>query len=98
PPASHRFPYTTLFRSPEHGVQGQPDHRSAAKALRGGHRIVVGALVLLHRQRGHLEWRVPQLHDVAGALCEVAPFPAEHGDDEVRDRKSTRLDSSHEWT
>src|SRR3712207_8175087 len=82
PPRSTLFPYTTLFRSPPRRA-GDPARpvRSAGPALRHAGAAAVLAGVEPDRLRaGH-----------AGAVF-ADPHPVAH---RVRDRKSTRLNSSH---
>src|SRR3712207_7408990 len=80
PPRSTLFPYTTLFRSPGgHGGGGPPREEAVQRDRERDEREAE------HHQRG--------LHDprVLGALGrELA-----HVVLDVRDRKSTRLNSSH---
>src|SRR5258705_525670 len=88
PPRSTLFPYTTLFRS----QRGDRLHRGGLKSAfqlpaavhtGDGHRAVRTAVV--HRQRAlHVRHRLLVWRDAAGA-----------DDGDVRDRKSTRLNSSH---
>src|SRR5690349_23493563 len=70
PPTSTLFPYTTLFRSPE--------HRKALRSLRFGD--------LLH----------PGQRTALGRADQPLAHRTNRGDDiRARDRKSTRLNSSH---
>src|SRR3712207_7316653 len=82
PPRSTLFPYTTLFRSEGALQEGRVDGADGLQAL-GGHAGGEGDAVLLGDA------------DVVGALRVffedlVYPGPVGH-----RDRKSTRLNSSH---
>src|SRR3712207_7833030 len=81
PPRSTLFPYTTLFRS-EGGQGRRPDageDRSAAGRMRGAN---------LSRDRPKLSGRAGAAH----ALADSAPGALPRV---LRDRKSTRLNSSH---
>src|SRR2546421_8365350 len=80
PPRSTLFPYTTLFRS----VRGE------ASCARGGAREEAGgpagrARTVRARARGH-----------AGAAGPGGTRPAAHRGGALGDRKSTRLNSSHD--
>src|SRR3712207_8956584 len=82
PPRSTLFPYTTLFRSPVRvGRVGLGDPVPAA-----GRRVDLPV-----DQRP----RVDQLDDGVGVLVLPVGEGGAVGDDELRDRKSTRLNSSH---
>src|SRR5207247_3329335 len=94
PPTSTLFPYTTLFRSQEL-IEGE----------RLG-QVVVGAEIEAHDLVGHA---IARSQDEDGRLHVLAPRLPEHletvalgqheieDDQIVGDRKSTRLNSSHEW-
>src|SRR3712207_8400588 len=79
PPRSTLFPYTTLFRSLEDVVEVV---RNAARELAYGlHLLRLGELLLQHALLG----RVQRVEDRPLAIGGIG----------VRDRKSTRLNSSH---
>src|SRR5207244_11387151 len=85
PPSSTLFPYTTLFRSL--GSLRRP------AALRRGRRLLLLALLSLparahHRYLLRLERRQVTAYEDVDLL--------EHPDELLRDRKSTRLNSSHQ--
>src|SRR5207247_11428317 len=90
PPASPPFPYTTLFRSLGRGAglpvapPLAPQQRSPAACARDAERGGVGDPVRRPVELG----RAPGVHldDLLRALKVLA-----------EDRKSTRLNSSHEW-
>src|SRR5690554_7288669 len=81
PPTSTLFPYTTLFRS-----------------IRIDHAYVIGA-------RRYVGWQQSAQHAGADECCVQRAVAVENdrrtvgetgaGDNELRDRKSTRLNSSH---
>src|SRR3712207_6966803 len=71
PPRSTLFPYTTLFRSGQHGEDPHPVHLREARRL------------------------VPESRRAAGAGRGSAAVTSSPGRGEARDRKSTRLNSSH---
>src|SRR3712207_7380612 len=79
PPRSTLFPYTTLFRSDVAGVQPPVDERRARRLGR--------AVVAVHQRLGAQQ----DLARLAGRG--VAPLLVD--DAQLRDRKSTRLNSSH---
>src|SRR3712207_6934447 len=82
PPRSTLFPNTTLFRSPV----GERERRDAADRHAGGRDDVVG------RREAGLAGAEPAAHDAV----DVEPGGGEdHARREHRDRKSTRLNSSH---
>src|SRR2546430_15480202 len=91
PPRSTLFPYTTLFRSHPR-IGPEPD-------LHGGGEVRDLALVVA----GAMSLRVvPRRFDVAVPHVRTRDLEAlgrhqavEHGGDPLRDRKSTRLNSSH---
>src|SRR5206468_4707467 len=96
PPASALFPYTTLFRSDE-GAVARPAPFASGVAPPGGQAEVIAdpAQRLVHRA-GVVGAEVEDVDRLAGALQH-----REHGVDavvhvEVGDRKSTRLNSSHD--
>src|SRR3712207_8314553 len=80
PPRSTLFPYTTLFRSPS--VEAT-DARTDDPALRGH-----GVVRPLGRPEGELRHAIP-LAKKAAALRRISTSSSS------RDRKSTRLNSSH---
>src|SRR3712207_8186978 len=83
PPRSTLFPYTTLFRSavepPQRAVQG----REPAATLTSPHPLLCCSLTRALRERVHRRGRVG---------LPTAEHLHRHP---VRDRKSTRLNSSH---
>src|SRR3712207_7870965 len=79
PPRSTLFPYTTLFRSVERAAQ----QVLAEVEEPGPERGAIGCGVQPHRRRESLQ-RAHQHRELQVRLC-----------DPVRDRKSTRLNSSH---
>src|SRR2546422_8462658 len=94
PPRSTLFPYTTLFRSRrplEHHVLEQVSEAGAAGALVAGARVVPE----IHRHDGgRVVLRVHHAQAVGhrkGLVADPAGLAGEHH----RDRKSTRLNSSH---
>src|SRR3712207_7846633 len=84
PPRSTLFPYTTLFRS-------RPDHQCrelvAAKACELDMRFQCAEEPLRHGHQERIARLVPQ--------AVVDNLEAVEIDEENRDRKSTRLNSSH---
>src|SRR5204862_6279992 len=79
PPSSTLFPYTTLFRS------------RRGSACRPG---PAESLVVLHQRFGQLLFEDDPPH--AGCRAKLRQQPRRMGDDDdLRDRKSTRLNSSH---
>src|SRR3712207_8790768 len=83
PPRSTLFPYTTLFRS---GGHGRLDKRAVDEVAR----------VLARRGGEHLAHGAEQRPRVPGApLLEMAVEQPVQAVDARRDRKSTRLNSSH---
>src|SRR2546422_5478065 len=80
PPRSTLFPYTTLFRSHFHRLP-RPDA--------GDHALFECAQHLGLRREAH----VPDLVEKQRAAVRQLEFPRAIGD--MRDRKSTRLNSSH---
>src|SRR5207247_10831143 len=97
PTAPPSFPYTTLFRSVEPGSRHHRLHVRRHGAKRG---VVVGECAL---QLAPISKRVPaigvgrrEVH--TGEPAGVDRFRAVlHLEIRIRDRKSTRLNSSHEW-
>src|SRR3712207_9257210 len=91
PPRSTLFPYTTLFRSL------LIDQRYQGRGY--GKRAVQTALAMLASQHGHQAFALSYQpsNSVAKKLYESLGFreTGEWADDEVVDRKSTRLNSSH---
>src|SRR2546428_1972424 len=84
PPRSTLFPYTTLFRSPDEVL------RIALRALRERRGVLPWAVVFPGRRRERLAalLAVPQRD-----LRVVVPQEVRR---DARDRKSTRLNSSHD--
>src|SRR3712207_6992005 len=83
PPRSTLFPYTTLFRSSAPRLRARP----AQRRLRGEHAARAGhGLAALEPRRALLQERLDALAEV------VRPRRRRL---ELRDRKSTRLNSSH---
>src|SRR5207247_2726256 len=88
PPSSTLFPYTTLFRSIQAFLDVErlrfrlDQNVTRAKLVGGGEAAGVGGIVRFHFIEGDGD---------AG----VHLFPHQHVED--ADRKSTRLNSSHEW-
>src|SRR5688572_31868010 len=84
PPRSTLFPYTTLFRSRDDGLEQRPAEHLAAREARCALAGVVeehDASVLVE----HADERLRGLHESLGErIAELE-----------RDRKSTRLNSSH---
>src|SRR3712207_8542053 len=81
PPRSTLFPYTTLFRSARD--TGQPERRGRRERIgagAGGERLVDQLPALAHRARQLAAQRVRAARPLSAA---------------TRDRKSTRLNSSH---
>src|SRR3712207_7744328 len=86
PPRSTLFPYTTLFRSLVGGVHGQAARAAGQDALRLGQPARPQERVLVAHRDVAVDHR-----RVEGLGPEVLPDAL----DEVGDRKSTRLNSSH---
>src|SRR5207247_9765295 len=96
PPVSPLFPYPTLFRSRAEEERAVLDDRTAA--FRAG---------VCHVRACHVDAAVGRYHLRPVAFELRGPHVAEHraakivaaalGDDVDKDRKSTRLNSSHEW-
>src|SRR5207247_10708554 len=94
PLCSALFPYTTLFRSVVFTVINA--------AISAGYYLkIVGAMFLRPEPEGIVPSRVGQLAAATGdALAPALPPPARlHAPLPIAmaDRKSTRLNSSHEW-
>src|SRR5947208_5997245 len=86
PPSSTLFPYTTLFRSDrvgEYRGDGAHRERDAEPEQHAAQEPRVGA-----ERRPDVRVRTAALWDAATGLCDAK------GDE--RDRKSTRLNSSHQ--
>src|SRR5205814_8585446 len=81
PPRPTLFPYTTLFRSARIGLAIRVDHR--ARPIADEIRDALAHARLVERERRFV-----------GLQRELGPRRADHHRD-VRDRKSTRLNSSH---
>src|SRR5256885_12947311 len=79
PPRSTLFPYTTLFRS--HHIAPFADHDGRTRVERGF------ALQRSEKFRG--------CYGSAARLGEIRDRPADGGGAREKDRKSTRLNSSH---
>src|SRR3712207_9096902 len=91
PPRSTLFPYTTLFRS---GEVGKADARGVAVCLRRQAAHEDEAHLRLVLRRGHAE--SPLATDDVGVHATAADLLADLvNDQQVGDRKSTRLNSSH---
>src|SRR5207248_4196129 len=93
PSTSTLFPYTTLFRSPwdrgsSEGRRAAGDHPVPDRPGGGDHRRAVLGL-LGHGGRGY-----PRQGEGAGGGVAVRPCPRSPRT-ALRDRKSTRLNSSH---
>src|SRR5204863_4779126 len=84
-PASQLFPYTTLFRSAGPDARARR-RRLAAEALRRGAERLL---------RGPVRARDQRLQRLRQELPEIRAGRRRAGDDLQRDRKSTRLNSSH---
>src|SRR5207244_10681751 len=90
PPASSLCPYTTLFRS-RRGVEtvhgaGAPDHLLPLEPVRGP-----GVPLDRERVASQPDEELSRLGRESGRKRK-----REQGDQEIRDRKSTRLNSSHQ--
>src|SRR2546428_6136356 len=87
PPRSTLFPYTTLFRSSAgHGQGGLGNRLEVVAAFQAGGDLAAGQR---HEHVGHV--RKPRGRDVA-----EPQIVALGGVETSRDRKSTRLNSSHD--
>src|SRR3712207_8041747 len=84
PPRSTLFPYTTLFRSEPSGPVALVDDDAALHLLRVEEEGYVARVALLVAEAGLVD-----ADDVVAGLLEL------DGEEEGRDRKSTRLNSSH---
>src|SRR5690606_41384780 len=82
PLRSALLPYTTLFRSQAGRGEHEPRRRGERGAQRGGEQ--------LDQLRRHLRGRGGQREHER-----LHPFPGPHAERDHRDRKSTRLNSSH---
>src|SRR5207247_4626025 len=97
-PSPPPLPYTTLFRSarcdvPDHA----PLHRDAGAAP---DRHVVRESRLAREEDVVLDVSAPRDARLAGdeaARADATVVPDQHEVVDIRDRKSTRLNSSHEW-
>src|SRR3712207_7242857 len=89
-PRSTLFPYTTLFRSAVRGGQVEVQDRDVRTA--GADRRL--HLVAVIQLRDHADVRVLREHEGQGATRQATPV-RKQGSDHYRDRKSTRLNSSH---
>src|SRR5207247_11033626 len=90
-PTAPLFPYTTLFRSerPRHGALAERRHREALELERRVRRHErIDGVHALHRGA---ERRRRHRRALESDLFSHAP------DEDHLDRKSTRLNSSHEW-
>src|SRR3712207_8550799 len=90
PPRSTLFPYTTLFRSPafvDHVIAAF--HEAGGRAERAAGHIVEGRAGLDHRLLA--DDALPDHLVPPAAAIDDRPFAA----DQLEDRKSTRLNSSH---
>src|SRR2546422_7129188 len=82
PPRSTLFPYTTLFRSADHGARVKDVRKGLAALLVVVQALASGAVTLAHaRERLSAPAHVESRHS-SGCLV-------------LQDRKSTRLNSSH---
>src|SRR5207247_11259951 len=90
PATARSRPYTTLFRSPDGGVQQRP------KLLRGDLERPQVTLGAGHDDRA-LQRADHQHRETLGPLVRDAHGPQSVGQRLGPDRKSTRLNSSHEW-
>src|SRR5438105_5437273 len=88
PPGSTLFPYTTLFRSRAAANRARPARGLRARGARSPSRLTLAE----QRHRVHVDG--PLRSDVDAIEHGGRPVASEH---ELRDRKSTRLNSSHEW-
>src|SRR5207247_8568975 len=86
-PLSPLFPYTTLFRS-----KGWQSMITLFEVLAMVTLAGLGAMFFRRRIR-----RGSALALVFAGLCTVLAMPTGASATELRDRKSTRLNSSHEW-
>src|SRR3546814_8593772 len=97
PPRSTRtdtlFPYTTLFRSVDPGVQQRLGARQAVRPDAGGGSRAQAALLVL----GGMRIGLRLLHVLHGDEADADIVVVDHQQllDAVLDRKSTRLNSSH---
>src|SRR3712207_7711299 len=90
PPRSTLFPYTTLFRSKEKQNGDSRTHLGPGRSwLRGAVRRPTGI-----KNLAVSEARQSTYDDVTSGLVHESPN-FEHSLNSVRDRKSTRLNSSH---
>src|SRR5207247_10854187 len=95
PPIASPFPYPTLFRSG--ADRGDAQCRAGAALLRHGVAVDAG------HYRGGLARNAHQDRGSRAAVLRAVIDAGEHYDclggvePEGRDRKSTRLNSSHEW-
>src|SRR5207247_10156915 len=81
------FPYTTLFRS----SRAQSMDALSSQANIAGYKAVLIAASSLHRF-------FPMLMTAAGMVTAAKVLVLGAGVAGLQDRKSTRLNSSHEWT
>src|SRR5690606_41839715 len=93
PPPSTLFPYTTLFRS-----QGAFENAMTLDIAMGGSTNTV-LHILAAAHEGGIDFDMDDIDALSRkvpVLCKVAPAKADvHMEDVHRDRKSTRLNSSH---
>src|SRR5205814_3237542 len=90
PPNSTLFPYTTLFRS-RRRVRRVRHHRTSFPL--GGLRGLGGAAAALCRSRG--PHQADQVLALGAGVAVLGSDPGRRGIGDPRDRKSTRLNSSH---
>src|SRR5207244_13270073 len=93
PPAPTRFPYTSLFRSAPHGPMAPPAAEDATRPGRKAVRIYPYAVSRNRLERAIRDLRVPAY--VSDSLQD-ADVVLTLKSQERRDRKSTRLNSSHQ--
>src|SRR5207244_11894002 len=89
PPTSPLFPYTTLFRSPEFAVP------PLNKLIEFGHQILA-VFTQPDRPRGRKQIVTPPPVKVFAAECGIHIFQPLKIKTAEADRKSTRLNSSHQ--
>src|SRR3989449_5838756 len=90
PPRSTLFPYTTLFRSllPLHLTADQLEH---GRVRLGERRAPINHASIFATRRS---WRPPS-NAVSSHLCKISIPSSSLTNRDGRDRKSTRLNSSH---
>src|SRR5207247_11203469 len=93
PPASSLFPYTTLFRSQVTGVAREV----GTEGILGGQAEVPGAAGTWKDLTDSVNFMASNLTTQVRNIAQVATAVAQGDLTQKIDRKSTRLNSSHEW-